>query len=64
MTAVLVNQMPSFKKVYKKLFVLQQKKVDEVICAMIKNPTIGQEKKGIYCMYSFINSKYIIKKCY
>jgi len=46
MTEILVNQMPAFKKIYKKLPASQQQIVDQAIDAIIKNPKIGQEKKG------------------
>jgi len=38
--------MPGFKKAYKKLHDAQKLKVDEAIYAIIKDPKIGQEKRG------------------
>lgn len=38
--------MPAFKKAYKKLHPQQKEKVNDAICDIIKNPKIGQEKKG------------------
>lgn len=38
--------MPSFKKAYKKLHEDQQLYVDDAIRAIVKNPAMGEEKKG------------------
>lgn len=46
MANVLIKQMPSFKRVYKKLHLNQKMKVDEAIRTIVMNPGIGQEKKG------------------
>lgn len=46
MTDIIVQQMPAFKKAYKKLHTHEKSKVDDAICAIVKNPKIGQEKKG------------------
>jgi mRNA-degrading endonuclease RelE of RelBE toxin-antitoxin system len=46
MTSIVVKQMPTFKKVYKKLRVNDKLKVNEAIRALVNNPKIGQEKKG------------------
>lgn len=46
MTEILVKQMPTFKKAYKKLHANQKSKVNEAIRAIIQNPNIGEEKKG------------------
>ncbi len=46
MSNIIVKQMPAFKKVYKKLHPQQKLKVNDVIRAIIDDPTIGQEKKG------------------
>lgn len=46
MSNIVVKQMPAFKKVYKKLHANQKSKVNDAIRAIIKNPNIGQEKKG------------------
>ncbi len=46
MTDILIKQMPSFKRVYKKLHQEHKAMVNEAILAIVKNPTIGEEKKG------------------
>ena len=46
MTQIIVNQMPTFKKVYKKLHTNEKSKVNNAIRAIIQNPRIGEEKKG------------------
>jgi len=46
MTEIIVKQMPLFKKAYKKLHKIERTKVDEAIQQIIKNPDIGQAKKG------------------
>lgn len=38
--------MPVFKRTYKKLYPQEQAKVNDAIRAIIKNPKIGNEKKG------------------
>ena len=38
--------MPIFKKAYKRLYVKEKLIVDDAICDIVKNPKIGQEKKG------------------
>ncbi len=38
--------MPAFKKAYKKLHANKKSEVDNAIRAIIKNPKIGEEKKG------------------
>ena len=38
--------MPSFKKAYKKLHADQKITVNEAIRAIVKDPAIGEEKKG------------------
>jgi len=43
---LIVRQMPAFKRVYKKLTRQSKLIVDDAIRAIIKQPTIGQEKKG------------------
>jgi mRNA-degrading endonuclease RelE of RelBE toxin-antitoxin system len=43
---IVVKQMPAFKKAYKKLHTNQKNKVNEAIRSVIKNPRIGEEKKG------------------
>lgn len=46
MTDIIVQQMPAFKKVYKKLHGNEKSKVNDAIHAVIRNPNIGEEKKG------------------
>ena len=41
-----INQTNSFKKVYKKLHSNQLKEVNKAIEEVIKNPKIGEQKKG------------------
>lgn len=43
---ITVRQMPAFKRVYKKLPRQSKLIVDDAIRVIIKQPTIGQEKKG------------------
>ena len=38
--------MPSFKKAYKKLHDDQKLKVNEAIRIIVKNPAVGEAKKG------------------
>jgi mRNA-degrading endonuclease RelE of RelBE toxin-antitoxin system len=38
--------MPAFKKAYKKLYGNEKSIVDDAICNIIKNPKMGEEKKG------------------
>lgn len=46
MTDISVTQMPAFKKVYKKLHKQEKEPVNDAIKAIIKDPKIGEEKKG------------------
>lgn len=46
MTDILIKQMPYFKKAYKKLHPNEKTAVDDAIRAIIKNPLLGEEKKG------------------
>ncbi|MFA5959994.1 MAG: type II toxin-antitoxin system RelE/ParE family toxin [Tatlockia sp.] len=46
MTDIIIKQMPSFKRVYKKLHKEHKIMVNEAISDIIKDPTIGEEKKG------------------
>ena len=46
MSNIVVKQMPAFKRVYKKLHKQEKTAVNDAIRAIIKNPKIGQEKKG------------------
>jgi len=45
-THIKLSQMPAFKRAYKKLTPTEKEKVDEAIHALIKDPGIGEEKKG------------------
>ena len=45
-TDITIEQMPSFKRVYKKLHKEHQEIVNEAILAIVENPAIGEEKKG------------------
>tara|TARA_B100001996_G_scaffold296358_1_gene236666 strand:- start:726 stop:1010 length:285 start_codon:yes stop_codon:yes gene_type:complete len=46
MTKITINQMPTFKKSYKKLPKYDQQKINDAINEIIENPEIGIEKKG------------------
>lgn len=46
MSEIKVMQMPLFKRAYKKLHTNQIKLIDDAIREIIKNPKIGEEKKG------------------
>ena len=46
MTDIIIQQMPAFKRAYKKLHKQHQQIVNEAISAIVKNPTLGEEKKG------------------
>ena len=46
MTDITIKQMPSFKKAYKKLHANEKSKVNDAIHAIVKNPSIGEEKRG------------------
>ncbi len=46
MAKVHIEQMPRFKKVYKKLHSKEREIVDEVIEKIVKDPKVGVEKKG------------------
>ena len=41
-----INQTNRFKKAYKKLHLNQLKEVNEAIAEVIKNPDIGEQKRG------------------
>jgi mRNA-degrading endonuclease RelE of RelBE toxin-antitoxin system len=45
-TEIVIKQMPAFKKVYKKLHANYKSKVNDAIKLIVKDPTIGEEKKG------------------
>ena len=46
MQDIILKQMPAFKKRYKKLHQEQKQKVNEAISLIMKNPMIGEQKKG------------------
>ncbi|WP_298624452.1 type II toxin-antitoxin system RelE/ParE family toxin [uncultured Legionella sp.] len=46
MSEIQIRQMPAFKKAYKKLANTHKLVVNEVIHAIVKDPSIGEEKKG------------------
>jgi mRNA-degrading endonuclease RelE of RelBE toxin-antitoxin system len=43
---ITIKQMPAFRKTYKKLYPFEKAKINDAIRAIIKNPKIGQQKKG------------------
>jgi mRNA-degrading endonuclease RelE of RelBE toxin-antitoxin system len=43
---LIVKQMPGFKRAYKKLHANQKSCVDDAIRAIMKQPEMGDEKKG------------------
>lgn len=46
MSEIVIKQMPGFKRAYKKLHSNERKVVNEAINEIIKNPKVGEEKKG------------------
>lgn len=46
MSKVIIKQMPSFKRAYKKHQKKQKTLTNQAILEIIKNPRIGQEKNG------------------
>jgi hypothetical protein len=46
MDTITIKQMPAFKRTYKKFYSPEKAKVNDAIRAIIKDPKIGQEKKG------------------
>ncbi len=46
MTEIIIRQMPGFKKAYKKLHHNEKISVDDAIKEIVKDPEIGDEKKG------------------
>ena len=54
MSDITIQQMPEFKKAYKKLHKQAKAKVDEAIRDIVKDPNIGEEKKrgfgGCLCL--------------
>lgn len=46
MSDILVRQMPAFKKVYRKFHKQEKGPLNDAIKAIIKDPKIGEEKKG------------------
>jgi mRNA interferase RelE/StbE len=60
-----IEQKTSFRRVYKKLHKNQLEKVDDAIQAIIKNPLLGQEKRGDLTsifVYKFdcVNQQYLL----
>jgi len=45
-TDVIIKQMPTFKKAYKKLHKQEKIIVNEAIREVVRNPKVGEEKKG------------------
>jgi len=45
-TEIIVQQMPAFKKAYKRLHIKERTVVDDAIRSIVQHPNIGQEKKG------------------
>ena len=43
---IVIQQMPAFKKVYKKLHKQDKPSVNDAIKAIVANPELGNEKKG------------------
>lgn len=46
MSEIIIEQMPAFKKAYKRLHNNEKTVVDDAIREIVKNPAIGEEKKG------------------
>lgn len=46
MTDILIKQMPSFKRAYRKLHTQEKIAVNKAIKEISSNPNLGQEKKG------------------
>jgi mRNA-degrading endonuclease RelE of RelBE toxin-antitoxin system len=46
MTEVIIKQMPAFKKAYKKMHSDYKSKINDAVKEIVKNPNIGEEKKG------------------
>ena len=46
MNEIVLTQMPAFKRIYKKLVAVEKKLIDDAIKAIIKQPELGEEKKG------------------
>lgn len=62
---ITIKQMPAFKKAYKKLHQQNKKVVNEAILAIVKNPSIGEEKKGdlagvIVYKFKIHNKEYLL----
>ena len=52
----IIEQMPSFKKVYKKLQIQKKAEVNQAIKKVVSDPEIGEETKGDLkgvCVYKF-----------
>lgn len=46
MTNIVVKQMPAFKRAYKRLHANEKLIVNEAIREIIKDPNVGQQKRG------------------
>jgi mRNA-degrading endonuclease YafQ of YafQ-DinJ toxin-antitoxin module len=60
-----LEQKPSFKRAYKRLFANQKQAVDAALLAVINNPLLGKEKKGDLAglfVYKFdcVNQEYLL----
>ncbi|SMM98663.1 hypothetical protein SPONN_2699 [uncultured Candidatus Thioglobus sp.] len=60
-----IEQKPSFKRVYKKLHKNQLESVNQAIQAIVKDPLLGQEKRGDLSgvfVYKFdcVNRQYLL----
>lgn len=56
MTDIHIKQMPAFKRAYKKLHEQDKLKVNLAILEILRDPALGQEKKGDLagiCVYKF-----------
>ena len=50
-----VLQTPTFKKVVKKLNTRQKEALDISVKALVKEPALGERKKGNFAFYACIN---------
>lgn len=62
MKKITINQMPLFKKAYKKLHSNEKNAVDDAIKAIIKDPEIGEEKRGDLCGVFVYKFKFKVKE--
>ncbi len=65
MSEIIVLQMPDFKRAYKKLHPNQKSSVDKAIAEIVKNPNLGEVKKGdlagVYVFkFNIINQQYLL----